>query len=425
ENGFPVTTTIYGTVRTETVVETATDAVTPDNVTKITETESSLGLFLPEDPLPYVPGGLAVCPWSHVIYVSDNTNGRLLMINPYETEHRAITLLEGLDHPGDVDIGCGGRSLVYTDGNRVKSMLFGFTVYLRGEDALPLRGAEVTVQTGLGQFIRKTDDRGYLTLLNLTDPSVYDNSVALTVKSGGKTQIYTFNLERSCHTFKALVFAGNGSVTPVFYQSGPYSHYKPPYGVCAGVEGEDPPAEKPEKKEIKQRIRTNKTVALQPIYTFRSEVATQPLVPPTIVLTSPADGQETSEAEQLIAGWVSDKSVTEVMIEINGTTYTIPVVGQRFAQNFTLGSGKSRISARASNVSGYAAQSEPVEVTVPPGSAVDSGGAVGQVVDSATGKGASDVVVTETASGRNAVTDASGYYSFAGLPAGEASFVVQ
>ena len=93
----------------------------------------------------FIPGGLAVSPVNrNEFYVTDNSAGRLLAIVSNEFgSYRQIELLNGLDHPGDVDIADGGRSLVFTEQSKVRKVFFGLTGVITDGTGQPLTGASV------------------------------------------------------------------------------------------------------------------------------------------------------------------------------------------------------------------------------------------------------------------------------------------
>jgi hypothetical protein len=160
----------------------------------------------------FVPGGLAVSQTRRIFYVSDNTNGRILMINPAESQHRKITLLSGLQKAGSLKMSDSGRALIYTTDNRVKKLFFGFTAYIADAQGHPLSGAVVNVRSDFGDRTDQVPADGYLTVLDLQKPSLSDRSINLTVQYQGASQLFPFTLLDRDHTFVSLTFSGNPGV---------------------------------------------------------------------------------------------------------------------------------------------------------------------------------------------------------------------
>lgn len=90
------------------------------------------------------PGGVAVDRVGN-IYVSDSEDGTVVM-NPKGEE--GLRILTDLDHPGDIDIGPYGRSLIVAEANgRISRHVFGLSGRLRDESGAVIVGARVIAET--------------------------------------------------------------------------------------------------------------------------------------------------------------------------------------------------------------------------------------------------------------------------------------
>ena len=372
-------------------------------------------------PASYTPGGFAVCPWSRVAYVTDNTNGRLLMVNPYEPRHRLITLLTDLGTPGDVDVACAGRSLVYSTGQGVREVLFGFTVHVRDKDHLPLAGANVLVESELGQLQKRTDQDGYLTVMNVLDPALDNRKVSLTVESGGKKELYSFTLNPSCQTFYTLRFTGTGGVSEPERPLGPVARYTPPKGTCKAEEWGWIDNPTPQKLEIPQVPGITSYIKKIP----GSRGGPTQAYPCSIVIVTPADGLETNVKNQVVTGWVSDGSVENVEIELNGAETTASALNGTFMQEVALAAGTNTLIARGTCSNGTRVQSEPVTVKYNAALGSAKSAVAGCIADENDGLPVSGVKVLELTSGLQTTTDRNGCFSFIGLSAAKATLKIE
>ena len=183
----------------------------PGSLTVTALNVTALPVTLPSD---FVPGGLAVSLTRRIFYLSDNTNGRILMLSPIESKHRKIPLLSGLVKAGGLKLSDNGRSLVYTTNNLVKKLYFGFTAFIGDTLGQPLSGAVVTMKSDLGERTIQVPADGYLTVMDLQKPSLTDRSVSLTVRYQGTTQLLPFTLLDRDHTFVSFTYSGNPGVIP-------------------------------------------------------------------------------------------------------------------------------------------------------------------------------------------------------------------
>jgi hypothetical protein len=358
----------------------------------------------------FLPGGFAICPWDKVYYVSDNTNGRIFRINPrMELPFRSITLISGLDKPGDVDIGDHGTSLVYTDGNWVRKKFFGFSIRLVNSAGEGVAGAEVVAQTPIGERVGRTDTEGWLTMMDLLRPGG-SRKVQLTVRVVGFQAVgYGFELNEQCHTVyearwdPALAFS---TITPPLSIPFPAVHFTPA-----------PPAEQVYQVSVTEG---QSAITVTEFLDYPPGPA-----PRKIVILSPADGLKTGSSTQIVKGIVNDSSITEVSIEINGLSYTAAVSGGQFSLEVPLASGSNEILAKGRDGSGAMNESEPSTVYQVPGFSEGTGAVSGQVVDSRQCLGIPGVRVREQKTGRESTTDESGYYSFLELPEGRASIEIE
>jgi hypothetical protein len=174
---------------------------------------ASLGENTPYTPPPasYIPGGMAVSPVDrHEIYVTDNTNGRLLMLIPGDFKSvRQITLMKGLNHPGDVDMAENGRALVVAEADKVRKLFFGLTATITDSSGAPLPGADVVINGEFPAVATKTDVSGVLSVMNLINPGMGDYLIYLTVSSLGKTQVFPIYLNYTGQKVIDLVFTAN------------------------------------------------------------------------------------------------------------------------------------------------------------------------------------------------------------------------
>jgi hypothetical protein len=174
---------------------------------------AGLGDNTPTTPPPasYIPGGMAVSPIDRrEIYVTDNTNGRLLMLIPGDFKGvRQTTLMKGLSKPGDVDMADSGRSLVIAESDKVRKVYFGLTATMTDSTGAPLSGADIVITGGFPAVTTRTDASGIVSVMNLVSPSTDDFLVYLTASSQGKTQIFPIYLNYSGQKVVDLVFTGN------------------------------------------------------------------------------------------------------------------------------------------------------------------------------------------------------------------------
>jgi len=231
------------------IVGDGTNYVNPDNVDDRALVTRSLTVGAQILASDYVPGGFAVCPWSKVFYVTDNSIGRIMMIDTYQEEkHQRLPLIGGINSPGDIDLWSDGRGFVYTDGDRVKSKFFGFTVNLADSLDRPLSGAEVTVQGPFGIMHKRTEPSGYLTVLDLLSPALSNRQIMLSVEYLAGKQTFVFELDPTCHTFKRLIFDGDGKIKKPEKDEKPIPPPPPPVPVTTtggGTSGGPPPEEPP------------------------------------------------------------------------------------------------------------------------------------------------------------------------------------
>ncbi len=372
----------------------------------------------PSATTPFLPGGLAVSQHHHLFYVSDNQNGNLYMYNPLESiRHRRLTLLKGLNHPGDVDMGFQGCSLIYTSGGRVQRKYLGFTAYIVRDSGEALQGVPVLVETEKGEHTERTDADGYLTVMDLLKPSLFDRRVYLTIHHGGGSQMFSVDLMPKDHTFVKLIFTGDpATIIPPIYASGTGSGGGKTSFVPGPGDGDSsvPPA------PVSAPIAPGTTSVAPdiPIFVNNSIVSGSAAAPRVVILT-PADSLVTGQASQSVAGSVSDASMTQVILDVNGVPQTIPVSDKSFKQNIALTAGVNVITARGINNLGVEAESDPITVTLDAGFDMTSGALSGRVFDQY-GFPAANIRVVEENSGQITYTDVDGHYRFTGVLVGRA-----
>ena len=159
----------------------------------------------------YVPGGLAVDPrdWKQV-YVTDNTNGRLLWLTPGDFGvYRQLSIVQGLDTPGDVDMADFGRSLVISERSKLRKISFGLTAQITGSNGQPLSGADVVISGAFPTITTRSDANGAVSVMNILKPNLSDYLVYITVSQLGKTQRFPLYLNLTGQTFVSLEFTAN------------------------------------------------------------------------------------------------------------------------------------------------------------------------------------------------------------------------
>lgn len=386
-------------------------------------------------PAAFLPGGLAASQHYRLYYVTDNTGGRIVMYNPFERRHRRITLMEGLSHPADIDIGDSGRSMVYVANGTVRRTFFGLTAFIFDTSGAPLSGAKVIVQSELGEVMRTVDPDGYITVLDMLRPSLFSRQVFVTVYRNGDSRMFPVVLQPTDQTFVKLEYTDTpGSVKPPTYASGtsitpPGPHFTPGPG-----DGDTDLPPDPSPAVVEAGITTVvPDIPVSPTFggsgTSIVPPPSTPTVPggtaamPRIVILAPADELVTAVTAHTVVGTVSDSGITQVTLDISGDTVPVPVSGKTFRQAVTLGAGVNTLVAEGTNDKGIQAQSDVIAVTVDPGFADDTGGIAGRVMNSA-GYPAEGIRVVEENSGKTTYTNSDGTYRFTGVPAGRASIRV-
>jgi hypothetical protein len=371
----------------------------------------------------YVPGGIAVCPSGTSFYITDNTNGRVLMINPRDTQHRKIALVNGLMIPGDIDLADKGRSIVYVSGGQAQKVFFGLTGYVLDGQGIPLSGADVIVQTGEGENLAKVDADGYFNVMNILRPGLSSRTVFITVSMAGASQLYSLDLNDACQTFAKLRFTGVVGISspdPGLQSQDPGGSGGN-VGPGAGVPPSSlvPSIEPPEPEKI--AILPGKTTIVP------TQVIDEPSPNaggggsnPKIIIVTPVDELETGDTTLVLTGWISDTTVTQAVVDINGTEQSIPAANGSFAKAINLSQGLNTIKVKATFPLVGQGQSSPVKVTVNPGFSGSTGSVTGRVMNLNSLKGADGVKVVELNTCRETTTDAEGYYRFVALPVGNA-----
>ena len=360
----------------------------------------------------YIPGGVAVCPHKKMFFISDNSRGRIVMVNPKEqqNDHRYVEVITGLVAPGDIDIGAGGHSLVYTDDNRVKSQFFGFTAYIADQNGTALSGAEAVVESAAGKYVLRVDINGYLNVWGLDVPKIKSRKVLLTIKREGKTHSFSFDLDSVCQTFHKLVFKGTGVIEDQKPQW-PADPKKP-----VPPDAPIPPVVVP--------VSGGKTSLVPPWILQPQEPLGPGSAPRTIKIITPADELITKDAEQVLSGSVSDAAIREVTCFVNNVPLKLPVENGGFSARISLAEGVNDLYCREINASGVQAESEHVQAAVDPNFNGSTGAIVGSVINGNSYSGTANARVRNNTSGQEVRTDAQGYYTFNGAAAGAAEIEV-
>ena len=369
-------------------------------------------------PVSYIPGGLAVCPWDRVFYVTDNTTNRIQMINPYQDpKHRFLTLVYGLKNAGDIDVGQDGRSLVYVDDNLVKNLYFGFTVYVHDASGAPVGGAYVYVDSPKGPATYRTDTGGYLTVMDILPQYGDSRDISLTVEYQGKIEYYSFKLNRQCQTFRTLLFTGDGGVSAAERSLEPPS---PESGELfgSGLSITRPPSQFSAPADAAAVIGGTTTVV--PVMQISADSST---APGAFCLT-PAAGLITASADQPLNVVFSGASPIEAQVSVNGgPEQNYPVNNGLLSVPLMLLNGTNTISVKSHDAQGNAGPETTVSMTRDPSFSGSSGALSGRVVG-LDGAGAAGVRVTERNSGKSTVTNAAGGYSIAGLAPGSVNLEI-
>lgn len=379
-------------------------------------------------PLSYVPGGLAVCPAGNSLYVTDNTNGKVLMVNPESPDMRKVVLIEGLTMPGDIDIADKGRSMVYVSGGQVQKTFFGLTGYITDEQGMPLSGADIIFQSTDGERLFKVDANGHFTVMNVLKPRLESRTVFVTVRSQGASQLYSFDLNPACQTVAKFRFSGVPSISSpeLGYETqgpGGLGSNTGPSGTGAPPSSLVPSVEPPRPEEVP--VLPGKTTIVPTQVVEKPAPSTGGGANPKIIIVTPADELETGEATLVLTGWVSDTSLATGVIDINGAQQPLSMANGSFAKTISLGPGLNTIRVKATFPLLGEGQSSPVKVNVNPGFSRSTGSVTGRVLNLNSMNGASGVKVVETNSCRETTTDSEGYYRFATLPVGNAHVQVR
>ncbi|HEX2967345.1 MAG TPA: caspase family protein [Syntrophorhabdaceae bacterium] len=372
----------------------------------------------------YVPGGIAICPSGTSFYVTDNTNGKVLMLNPRDSNHRKIPLVDGLSLPGDIDITDDGMSLVYVSGGQAQKVLFGLTGYVLDSQGVPLTGADIIVQTSAGERLGKVDAGGYFTVMNILNPLLSSRTVFVTVISGGASQLYSFDLNAACQTFVTLSFDGIASIsTPTpglpSQTSGGGSGTTGSTTTGAPPSSLVPSIEPPEPEDVPV-IPGKTTIVPTQVINEPSSVAVSGGANPRVIIVTPVDEVETNETTLVLTGWISDTKVTQAVVDVNGIQQSISTANGSFAKTIMLVQGLNTIKVKATFPQSGDIYSSPVKVTVSPGFSGATGSVTGRVLNLNGYRGANGVKVVETNTCQQTTTDAEGYYQFTALPVGKA-----
>lgn len=380
------------------------------------------GPFYSPDPLAFVPGGLAVCRGGEQFFITDNSGGRILLIHPGEGEHQSVTMLRGLEHPGDIDMSDNGGAVVYSSGGNVQKRFLGLTAYIEDGDGAPLSGAGVKAMIDTLEMAASTDADGYVTIFNLLSPERMSGNVRLFVTHSGNTKEYSYSI-KPCQTFVEITFDPSlkeeEKVTP-----DPRVPKRKDVTVRREREGDPPPPPPP--------VNEDEPPPPPPPPPFPQPEDGPPPIPgscspPKVALVTPVDGMVTNIGEQIIRGTVSDLAIREAAIIVNGQEIAVDVFNGQYAAAVTLPEGENVISVRAQSIctpeggttpETYTGSSDAVHVTYDP-SAADTGAVYGYVVDEFTGVPVADAAVTAEGTGRETVSKSDGYYSFGALPAGD------
>ncbi len=393
------------------------------NMFDVTEAAASSSSFL--------PGGIAPSQHYHLFYVTDNQNGNIFMYNPFERQHRRITLIDGLIHPADIDIGDNGRSMVYVTNGAVQRKFFGLTAFITDTGGNPLSGAKVIVQSDLGEIIKTVDPDGYMTVMDLLKPSLFSRSLFLTVYHNGGSQLFSLVLQPTDQTFVKLEYSGMpGIIPPPTYASGTAAPPPGPYFIPGPGDGDTtlppeptPALVTPGQTTVAPDIPVSSSFGGSSTSASSSLPGGSTAAMPRIVILSPADGLLTSAAEHPFVGTVSDTGITSITLDINGVTQTIPISNKTFRQTITLTPGQNTIIASGINDRGIEAQSDPAVVTVDAGFPGDTGALTGRVMNGS-GYPAQDIKIVEESTSSVTYTDMNGTYRFTGIPVGRVTLRV-
>ena len=326
--------------------------------------------------------------------------------------------------PGDIDIADNGMSLVYVSGGQALKVFFGLTGYVLDSQGIPLTGADVIVQTGEGESLAKVDANGYFTVMNMLKPFLSSRTIFVTVSSGGASQLYSLDLNSACQTFVKLSFEGIADIsTPdpgLLSQAsgggsgttGSTTTGAPPSSLVPSIEPPEP--------EAVPVLPGKTTIVPTQVIDEPSSIAVSGGANPRVIIVTPVDELETNETTLVLTGWISDTTVTQAVMDINGTQQSISTANGSFAKTITLGQGLNTIKVKAAFPQSGDIYSSPVKVTVNPGFSGTTGSVTGRVLNLNGYRGANGVKVIETNTCQQTTTDAEGYYRFTTLPVGKA-----
>lgn len=380
-------------------------------------------------PAAFVPGGFAASRHAFLFYVSDNSNGRILLVNPLAYKKEAwLPILSGLDQPGDLDLDPDGRFLCYTRGGEVHRLYLGLSIRVFDRLGAPLAGARAVLQTALGTHNAIVDTEGYAHFPGLLEPRLLDYDIFIDISYQGAQQTFSGELNSTDHTVLRLDFTADpASITPAVNSTTPFP--RPDREGMAGP-GDGDPFHPP--AEVPVMVAPGETTYLPEIPVFTSDDPPQYAPeqsyanPPTVSVATPASGLTSTNGKQTVFGTVNSGNVTSVNVVVNGATNSveIPFLERDFCLEVTLPSGMNRIKVQSLQDGAPAGAPATADVEVDPAFDGSTGALAGRVVNQYQ-RGAASVAVTEAYSGAATTTDANGYYQFSGLPAGRAAIQVE
>jgi len=233
-----------------------------------------------------------------------------------------FTLTRGVDAAGELRITDEGRALVWFDRLGMRYRVFGISGRILDERTLqPLRAATVRHD----KYRVVTDEYGVFHFPGLLT-EVYSGWLSFSVSYRNQTQAYRVTLKEE----------GETVLDPILFSildpsvSVPTSTNAPPI-VNTPINPTDPPP-----TEITYPVPTNGIPGI---------VSTGMTTTLDIEIARPGDGDMINVSTVEVVGAVSDASVPQITLTVNGTDTAVPVVGGVFVKVVSIEDGLNRIVA--------------------------------------------------------------------------------
>jgi PKD repeat protein len=347
------------------------------------------------------------------LYVADGTSGTITALpqnkqNDFfyadladtgKPEVRDLyTLVSSLTSPGDIRVAGHGSALVWFDRSGFSSRQFGLSMRIVDTLGYPVTSAQVVAEGVAMTSEGETDEYGVVHLPGLLSADSPPPSISVFIRDSlGRTMtIRVGNMAQQGETFiDPLVFIADEIPVPTSYVQG--TPPKPTTLIPGALVTEVDPGGLP--------VGPNPSPGV-----------------PRIELVVPVDGLQTKLTQTDILGIVSDRTISQVALNINGTVQTVPVNQNtgRFTGTMALNAGINSITASAtSTVTGQPVSSSSATSYVQQTSATPMKTTLsGLVVDQATGYPVAKVRVIVEKTALFTYTDALGVWSITDVPVG-------